>query len=505
MTSSLRDWWKTLGLITLVWVAITVLLHPTGLNMAAIWERSETYAHGYVVLPIALWLVWRKRHALMASPVQPDLRLLVLVGACAGLWLVARLMSVNVVEQYAYVALLISATWLLMGHAATRVMLFPLAFLLLMVPNGDNFLPQLMNITADITVFTLRLWGLPVYREGTFFSLPSGDWSVVEGCSGIRYIISSVTLGVLYAYLTYRTLWKRVAFSIAAFVVPILANGMRAVLIVLIAHYSDMKLALGVDHFIYGWVWFGIVMLVMFAVGNIWREDTLEEERHAAPPAAHATAWLPAAVVVAVVALFPWYEGHLGQRTPLPSPLAKVAAPAGWSVMADPVTPWLPHWQGLDDQRILHIGQGTDRAMIFLGWYGSQRQGAELINFDNQLVRQKDPVWRKPTEVSRSVQIGATQVELRQATVDSMLSGQKLLVWYWNQAGGLSTTSAMRLKLVLGLQKLANQPDPGAVVILVAPYRDQPQEAEAVLQALAQGLLPTLTSSLNTQPGQPAP
>lgn len=497
MSPVIRDWWKVLGLVALVWGGLYLLLAPTGAQMVGIWERSETYAHGYVVLPIALWLVWRKRHLLMAAPAAPDWRVLIFALGAAILWLLARLMSVNVVEQYAFVGLLICAVWLLLGNRASRVMLFPLAYLLLMVPNGDNFLPQLMNITADITVFTLRLWGLPVFREGTFFSLPSGDWSVVEGCSGIRYIISSVTLGVLYAYLTYQTLWKRIAFSIAAFVVPILANGMRATLIVLIAHYSDMKLALGVDHFIYGWVWFGIVMLIMFAVGNIWREDTLAEEHHAPAAQVPRLGLVPAGVLLALVALVAWYAHHLDNRPPLVSPLAQVGVPAGWSESPAEVTEWTPSWTGLDDQRVLHLQQGEARVMLYLGWYGAQRQGSELINFDNQLVPQKHPVWRKPTEIARDVEIDGQQLNLHEATADSRSLGQRLLIWYWNRIPGQSTTSALGVKLALGLRELRGADDAGAVVILAAPYVDQPREAEAVLRRFVRDLLPTLDPVLD--------
>lgn len=501
MSPAISDWWKTSALVAFAWAAIFALLHPTGVNMIAIWERSETYAHGYIVLPVALWLVWRSRHRLMATQAAPDMRLLVLAAACAGLWLVARLMSVNVVEQYAFVGLLIAATWMLVGNKAARVMLFPLAFLLMMVPNGDNFLPQLVDITADLTVFMLRLWGLPVYREGTYFSLPSGDWSVVEGCSGIRYIISSLTLGMLYAYLTYRTLWKRLAFTLAAFIVPILANGVRATLIVLIAHYSDMKLALGVDHFIYGWVWFGIVMFVMFWVGSFWREDTLAEEEHAPPAQSPRISLIPAGLLLALVALFPLYEGHLNDREPLPSPLGRVTVPAGWTLASTPVTEWTPSWEGVDDQKVFHLEHGDDRVMLYLAWYGAQRQGAELINFDNQLVPQKHPVWRKPTEVGRQVEVGGEKLDLHEAKVDSPVNGQRMLVWYWNRAAGQATTSALRIKLALGMRKFLGQDDAGAVIIIAAPYEEKPETAQAVLRRFVADLQPVLNPVLD----QPEP
>ncbi len=103
---------------------------------------------------------------------------------------------------------------------------------------------------------------------------------MVEGCSGLRYLIASITLGVLYAYLTYRSWKRRLLFSIAAMIVPIFANSGRAYMIVMIAHLSDMKLALGVDHYIYGWVFFGIVMLLLFWIGSFWREDDQPESAH---------------------------------------------------------------------------------------------------------------------------------------------------------------------------------------------------------------------------------
>src|SRR4029453_4693921 len=125
----------------------------------------------------------------------------------------------------------------------------------------------------DFTVTALRLSGIPVYREGTFFTIPSGNWSVVEGCSGLRYLIASITVGTLYAYLTYQKLWKRGLFFAFSVIVPIISNGMRAYMIVMIAHLSDMKLALGVDHLIYGWGVFGGVILLLFWAGSFWRDD----------------------------------------------------------------------------------------------------------------------------------------------------------------------------------------------------------------------------------------
>lgn len=135
--------------------------------------------------------------------------------------------------------------------------------------------------------------------------------------------------------------------------------------------------------------------------------------------------------------------------------------------------------------------------MLYLGWYGAQRQGSELINFDNQLVPQKHPVWRKPTEIARDVEIDGQQLNLHEATADSRSLGQRLLIWYWNRIPGQSTTSALGVKLALGLRELRGADDAGAVVILAAPYVDQPREAEAVLRRFVRDLLPTLDPVLD--------
>ena len=108
---------------------------------------------------------------------------------------------------------------------------------------------------------------------------------MVEACSGLRYLIASFTLGTLYAYLTYRSLARRLVFIALSLIVPIVANGIRAYLIVMTGHLSDMQLAVGVDHLIYGWVFFGFVMLLLFWIGSFWREDDKANANDGAGPA----------------------------------------------------------------------------------------------------------------------------------------------------------------------------------------------------------------------------
>jgi exosortase A len=243
-TPTAGGWGATTALIAAVLVAVLAVHYETAASIVSIWYRSETFAHGFVIVPAVLWLVWRNRATVAQIVPEPEYLGLAALAALGFGWLLADLAGVLVVQQLAMVAMLPTLVFTILGRRVAWSLAFPLAFLMLAVPIGEGLILPLMNFTADFTVAALRLSGIPVYREGTFFTIPSGNWSVVEGCSGLRYLIASVVTGCLYAYLTYRSLTRRVVFLIASVVVPIVANGFRAYLIVMIAHLSDMKLAM---------------------------------------------------------------------------------------------------------------------------------------------------------------------------------------------------------------------------------------------------------------------
>lgn len=491
-------WGPPLLFLALAWLLVAALLQPTFVSMYDIWDRSETYAHGFVILPISLWLVWRDRARLAAVPVAGDGRAFLIIAPLALGWLAARLGGVLVVEQYAFVGLWIATVWLVLGAKMLRAAMFPLGFLLLMVPNGEALIQPLIEFTADFTVGAVRLVGIPVYREGTFFTMPTGEWSVVEGCSGLRYLIASITLGVLYAYLTYRSPWKRVAFSLAAVIVPVVANGMRASMIVFIAHYSDMKLALGVDHFIYGWVWFGIVMLAMFWVGLIWREDL---DEYTPPPATTSirVAPLHAVFLALLLALFPLYESHLASRQPSQPALIPPAPVAGWQASPSAFSSWLPQWHGMDIQRIEHYQHGEQQVMLFLAWYGTQRDDAELINSRNIMVREKHPEWRQVGRDIGDALVAGQTLPRYQAQLLANQGGQRILAWQWHRIQGQDGISPYRAKIDLALAKILGQRDSAAAIIIATPYHDKPDEdrAKALLAEFLSAHKPALDQVLD--------
>jgi exosortase A len=257
--------------------AWAILYQDALLSMEAIWSRSDTFAHGYFILPISIWLLWRDKESLLASKVESTWLALPFLLGSLFLWLFAYAADINVLGQLSAVVSLICLIWLLVGNKVAWRYKFPLAYLLFAVPMGENLIPWLQDVTAWFTVFFLELNGIPFYQDGLYIDIPTGKFEVAVACSGIRYLIASVAVGTLFGYLTYNKTYKQILFVIFAMCLPILANGIRAYGIVAIAYYSDMKYATGADHLIYGWLFFGFVIMLMFWIGGFFADTPTEQ------------------------------------------------------------------------------------------------------------------------------------------------------------------------------------------------------------------------------------
>ena len=497
-------WRLGLPLVAVALVAVLAIHGPTVESIVAIWSRSETFAHGYLIVPIVLALIWQRRRVLSALTPSPDwLGLVLLAGAGAG-WLVAYAGEVLVVKQLALVAMIWATVIAILGREVARAIMFPLGFLLLGVPMGEALIPPLMDWTADFTVRALQFSGIPVFREGLFFTIPSGNWSIVEGCSGVRYLIASFTVGVLFAYLSYRRTWKRLLFAALSVIVPIIANGFRAYLIVMIAHLSDNRLAHGVDHFIYGWVFFGLVMLLLFWIGSSWRDPDATQTEAAVPasPAGRArTRAIFAGYVVATIALagaWPSYAAYLDREDIAGSPPAlRLVAPAGaggWVPDPGPLTDWRPHYDPASATIFQVYRKGERVVALHLGYYHHQRRGAQLVNSWNIMVVQKHPVWTNLSEARVKNALGPGTLDVRETRLRS--PQQRLLIWDWFRIGSHDVVNPYLAKAMLAWEKLANRGDDGAAIIFATPYHDPSQPPVATLSEFARDMIPSINAAL---------
>jgi exosortase A len=471
------DTWKAAA-IALAIVAPFFIFFATARSIVEIWNKSDTFAHGYIILPISLWLIWRRRHTLPLHAASPWWAGLLLLAGCGFGWLLAELAAVQVVKQYAFVSMFPLICLTVLGPRLTWAMAFPLAFLLLAVPFGEVLIDPLINLTADFTVAALQLSGIPVLRNGTHFDIPTGSWAVVEACSGVRYLISSFTLGCLYAYLNYRSPVRRGLFILFSIGAPIVANGLRAYLIVMLGHLSGMTLAVGVDHLIYGWVFFGIVMFIMFWIGSFWREDVQETLGHEAGALSVSATPVRAVIVaagaaIAIVAFWPTYARYIEHAAPgaaatLPATLATTWKDSG------PFTQWSPRFSRPSAELTRYYERNGKQVGLSLLYYSDARQDSQLITSVNRMVGDKD-AFRQIASGGQVEAIGGRTLKVREATIDG--AGVRMIVWHWYWIDGTPTASDHIGKLLLARAKLLMQGGDGASVIVFAPVGENVAEA----------------------------
>jgi exosortase A len=419
--SGVTAWKLCLSVLALSLGALLLVYFDTFRSMAAIWSRSDTYVHGYFVLPISLYLIWTLRAEVSKLSPRADARALAPIALAGVGFVAARLGGVLVAEQYFAVASVPLMVWAVAGPSVVRRLLFPLGYLLLMVPVGEALIPYLIDYTAAFAVAALRVTGVPVLQEGNLLTLPNSQWSVVEACSGLRYLIACITIGLVFAYLTYRSWTRRALFIGLSIVVPIVANWIRAYLIVFIGYTSDMELAVGVDHLIYGWIFYALVMVLLLWVGSLFSDERAPEERETLvesavvrPSPIGRTVFIACAAVLGA-AVWPVWAGYADSRAAVGSsigiPFEFPERIGAWTYRGDR-SPWEPRYVGASFTGVGIYEAGGSRVGLHVALYPDQRQGAELVSSANSLVDRKDGGWRQRSLEGRGVALHGGQFKV---------------------------------------------------------------------------------------------
>lgn len=483
-------WKNTLLSILAITLLSFLIFFDTWASIVEIWSRSKTYTHGYIIAPISIWLIWSKRYRYKNLCPSTNWLPLIAIIASGFLWLAANLINVLVVQQYAVVAMLLSSFWAILGMRVTLQMAFPLAFLLLMVPVGETLIPPLMEYTATFTVAMIRLTGLSVFREGMHFSLTSGNWSVVQACSGINYLIASITLGLVFAYITYSSYWKRGLFFFFSILVPIIANGFRAYMIVMIGHLSGMKLAVGVDHILYGAVFFGLVIMTMFYIGSFWRDTETESAENYSTNASLITATpkhqlmfiLPAIGVMLLI--WPLASSFLSKQQIESNLLIQdftALEQQNWQPVAEPGLEWAPSFEGVKADAMRYFQKDHKIVGLYQANFGDESQGgSELVNSEHILLRRKDPKWKIFSTGSSRLKHYNTVLNVDKSVLRSLYKDVVIQRWYL--IGSNHTANPYRAKWFQLIKRLTGNPAPELQILLVTQAtQHQHKDAEALL------------------------
>jgi exosortase len=266
---------RTQAALAMLAAAMLLVYLPTVTSHARQWASADNNSHGFIVAPFAAWFAWQRRGALSALPAPGHWLGIPLVAASLCVFAAGQLGAELFLARVSLIGVLAGAIVFVWGWRHLRLLLFPLAFLLLMIPlpavvfNQIAFPLQLLASRVGETVLSLA--GVPVLREGNLLMLPSVTLEVAQACSGIRSLVSLLTLAVLLGTFTGGGRMMRAALALSSVPVAIAANAARVAGTGLAAHWIGPQAAEGFLHEFSGWVVFAAAFALLLAIHRAFR------------------------------------------------------------------------------------------------------------------------------------------------------------------------------------------------------------------------------------------
>lgn len=322
-------------------VALGLVFAPECRAAVRVWIESTAYGHCFLVAPIAAYLAWDRRDAVRGMVPRPSPVLLLLGLPLPFAWFAAE--RLGIMEGRQLVALAFAELLFLsvLGWHLFRAMMGPLLYLVFLVPFGAFVTPVLQAFTAYFIDTGLTVLGIAHYADEMYIEISAGTFFVAEACAGLRFLIASVAFGVFYALLNYRSPGRRVAFIAASVVVPVVANGFRALGIVVLGQVLGSAEAAAADHVVYGWVFFSAVTLLLVVAGLPFRQPPAPRQPLAAAPSRPALRPWPALLVPVLAAAAPGAALALNRGMAPPVLVARptFTAPDGCDLVPSPPPP----------------------------------------------------------------------------------------------------------------------------------------------------------------------
>lgn len=272
-----------------VWVGIfsallLVLYGPILKALVLDWWRDPNYGHGFLVPVFSGYVLWKERSRMARLPIRPsNFGLVVMLGAM-GLLLIGSLGAELFSSRVSLIFLVGGIVIFLAGWRMLRAVSFPLSFLILMIPipvliyNQITFPLQLL--ASRFATFWLQLVNVPVLREGNLIILPNYTLEVVEACSGIRSLMTLITLAVAYGYLMQDRRWLRWVLALLMIPIAIVSNAIRIMGAGLLTYHFGPEMAEGFFHEFSGWVIFVAALILMFGCHWLLRKIPGAKKEH---------------------------------------------------------------------------------------------------------------------------------------------------------------------------------------------------------------------------------
>jgi len=259
---------KSLWVFVAPAACFVILYYQVIARLVSDWWNDDNYSHGFLIVPIALYFAWERRDALKAAEKKPFVIGIVIVAVSLAIMIAGILGSEYFLPRVSMLGVLAGAILFLFGWNHLKILILPIAFLLLMIPIPAIIFNQivfpLQLLASRFGENTIMVCQIPVLREGNVLHLANTSLEIVEACSGIRSLVTLLTMGIVYGYLLESRIWVRIVLIAATVPIAIVANGIRVAGTGVAAHYYGPEVAEGFTHTFSGWVIFIVALIMLF-------------------------------------------------------------------------------------------------------------------------------------------------------------------------------------------------------------------------------------------------
>ena len=501
VSSSLAPGWgPALILIGMASLIFGVAFRQEITGAVRVWIDSTAYNHCFLVLPLAAFLLWERRAVISAVSPRPVLWPLLMMPPLSAIWLLAAVLDIQEGRQLVMVAMFQVVLLVALGPHLFWQLLAPFLFLFFLVPSGAFLVPSLQTITADIAVAGLQFLHIPVFSDGYMIEIPEGPFEIAEACAGLRFLIASSVFGCFFAVVMYRSFRKRVLFIIMSLAVPIVANGLRALGIIVLAHLEGSAAAVEADHVLYGWVFFTLVIMILIAIGMAFAEKPGRSPLIRPTTMCKPSLWRIAVVVPAAVLLAlagPAYAYRLDSLFPA-APLLRTDSPgvaSPWHALSGALPNWHPVVHGADREFLEGFERpGSGIVVRYVALYQLRAIGNMLTTSENRLADDTD--WHIAELGEAALSLGGERITFASAQIVS--GPRRRLVWSFYVADGRTTGRLFEAKLLQARAVLLRRAPVAALVAVSASMDDPGDPAEEQLARFlaANGPLPAYLNTL---------
>jgi exosortase len=201
--------------------------------------QDSYYSHGYLIPFVCAYLIYLKKKEIGQTEISSNPAGLIFILFALAIHVFGVLGNIHFISGFSMVFYVIGCSLYLLGTQITRLILFPLLFLLFMCPIPESYINIIAipfkSLATSIAMQLLNVFNIPYMREGFIVHLPSSNFVVGTPCNGMRSLISFAALGVLMLYIFRTSLWKKVFFLAIIPPLALFLNGVRIFLLLWIA------------------------------------------------------------------------------------------------------------------------------------------------------------------------------------------------------------------------------------------------------------------------------